>query len=129
VRHLPLLILLGAFVGDVGAQAYTPPAAASPERVATARPPAAAGLPDIEFAADVRMESIEFGSEPRAQVRFTGGPRLDTRHDVVRDALPTPVQPGRAYRGVTVRTTISAKLLEAAAEAAPVSPPTPEDTP
>lgn len=105
--------------------------------VAQAAPPAsAAARPDIQFSATVRMDAIEFGSDPEADVRFTGGPRLDTRHDVERDGLPKPVAAGRTYRDVTVRTTISATLLDPAAEAgaqalaspSPSFPPT-EDAP
>lgn len=106
-------------------------------------------LPDIEFAADVQMRSVTFGSAPAAGVTFTGGPRLDTRHDVERDGLDRPVVPRRTYRNAAVRTTFSATLLDPAAAdpsarvpapaaapaaapdaAAPLDPaPTPEDTP
>lgn len=83
------------------------------------------------------MRSIEFGSTPKADVRIGGGPRLAPRHDVERDGLPTPVAPGRGYRGVTVRTTISATLLDPAPDAAAVdaaapplpTPPIDEDSP
>lgn len=88
-------------------------------------------LPDIEFAADVHMDAIRFDGAPRAHVDFSGGPRLDHRHDVERDGLPRPVIPG-TYRDVTVRTTISATLLDPldapAADAPPASSPN-EDSP
>lgn len=94
--------------------------------------PPPAPLPDIEFAADVHMDRITFGSTPRAHVTFQGGPRLEHRHDVERDGLPTPVRPG-AYRDVTVRTTISATLVDptqlAPSPSASPDTPTPEDAP
>lgn len=126
MRLLPLVALLTPTLALAQAQAQAP----VPAPTAAPTP-----LPDIEFAATVRMESIEFGSEPRAQVRFDGGPRLQTRHDVERDRLPRPVAAGRAYRDATVRTTISATLLDPAldarvdADGAPASPPNDEDTP
>lgn len=93
-------------------------------------PANAAPLPDIEFAADVHMDEIRFGSDPQAHVDFSGGPRLEHRHDVERDGLPTPVKGGATYRDVTVRTTISATLLDPSTDApTPASPPPPEDTP
>ncbi|AXK73294.1 hypothetical protein DWG18_14070 [Lysobacter sp. TY2-98] len=110
------------------------PAAAqeSPSRDATAP------LPDIEFAADVHMDSIRFASDPQAQVTFEGGPNLQQRHEVEREGLPKPVQGGATYRNVTVRTTISATLLDpldpldplaASSDAMPTSPPPPEEHP
>jgi hypothetical protein len=96
-----------------------------------AAPVAPAPLPDIEFAADVHMDSLRFGSDPQARVGFRGGPQLVHRHDVERDGLPRPVNAGTTYRDVTVRTTISATLLDPAL-APPTSdptPPTPEDAP
>ena len=97
---------------------------------ATPAPSASAPLPDIEFAADVHMQSVRFSSAPKAQVTFSGGPNLDTRHDVERDNLPKPVKGGATYRDVTVRTTISATLLDPAdAPPAPDTPPPPEDRP
>ncbi len=90
----------------------------------------AAPLPDIEFAADVHMDSISFGSDPQAGVTFQGGPNLQHRHDVERDGLPTPVHGGSTYRNVSVRTTISATLLDpldASTNATPAPSPTPED--
>lgn len=93
--------------------------AVAPDAPAPAPAPApAAALPDIEFDATVHMDSIRFGSAPQAGVRFSGGPRLDTRHDVERDGLPRPAAAGRSYRDVTVRTTISATLLDPALDAA-----------
>jgi hypothetical protein len=94
------------------------------------QPVAAATRPDIEFAADVHMDSVRFGSDPKARVDFNGGPRLATRHDVERGRLPQPVRAGTTYRDVSVGTVISATLLDPALDAqATVSPPPPEDTP
>lgn len=101
------------------------------QQATTAAPPSAP-LPDIEFAADVHMQSVRFDSDPQAQVTFSGGPRLDTRHDVERENLPKPVAGGTTYRDVTVRTTISATLLDPAAAPdtpTPASLPPPEDRP
>lgn len=100
--------------------------------------PAATVPADVELAADVHMDSIRFGSAPRAGVRVRGGPPLEPRHDVERGDLPEPVATGRTYRNVTVRTTISATLLDPSLAAdgqtpappAPASSPTdPEDSP
>lgn len=127
--------LVAALSMSFSAHAQTPPPDASASKAAEA-PPAAAPLPDIEFSADVHLDSIAFGSAPNAEVRFTGGPLLDTRHDVERDGLPEPVAAGRTYRNVTVRTTISATLLDPAIDAAATgqaspaaSSPTTEDSP
>jgi hypothetical protein len=108
--------------------------ASRPVQAQEATPAAPAALPDIEFAADVSMQSLHFGSDPQAQVTFTGGPNRQTRHDVERDGLPTPVRGGATYRNVTVRTTISATLLDPAGAPAtapadaPISP-SPENRP
>lgn len=127
--------LVAALSMSFAAHAQTPPPETSAFNAAAAAP-AAAPLPDIEFSADVHMDSIAFGSDPKAEVRFTGGPGVDTRHDVERGGLPRPVAAGRTYRNVTVRTTISATLLDPAIEAAATgqaspaaSPPTTEDSP
>lgn len=112
---LPVLLALSASLPAHAQQATT----------------ATAPLPDIEFAADVHMDGITFGSDPQARVTFDGGPRLAHRHDVERDGLPKPVKAGTTYRDVTVRTTISATLLDPAPDAATPSPtpPPPEDAP
>lgn len=113
---LPIVLLL-AIAAPASAQQASPQQDGAP-------------LPDIEFAADVHMDSVRFGSDPQAGVAFTGGPRLEHRHDVERNGLPKPVKPGTTYRNVTVRTTISATLLDPAADAAATeSSPPPEDTP
>lgn len=113
------------------------PACAAAQAQADASASPAPPLPDIGFSADVRMRSIEFAGDPGVRLHFVGGPRLDTRHDVERDGLPAPVQAGRTYRGVTVRTTLGATLLDpaldatvggGAAPATPPSPPTDEDS-
>ncbi|HEY4583913.1 MAG TPA: hypothetical protein VIG88_13805 [Lysobacter sp.] len=103
--------------------------ASLPAQAQQATTAAPATLPDIEFAADVHMRSVRFGSDPAAQVTFSGGPRLDTRHDVERDNLPRPVKGGTTYRDATVRTTISATLLDPAAAPASDTPPPDEDRP
>ncbi len=127
-----LLPALAALLIPVAASAQNAPAPASVATDAPGQPDAtlAPVLPDIEFAADVQMRSISFGAAPQAGVRFTGGPALDTRHDVERDGLPRPVAGGRTYRDVTVRTTISATLLDPAAPAAdrPALPTPDEDS-
>jgi hypothetical protein len=110
---------------------------AGPAALAQQPAPTPAPLPDIEFAADLHMDSIRFGSDPRTSVRLQGGPRIDTRHDVDRGTLADPVRPGRSYRGVTVRTTFSATLLDPAVETASTGlaeapnplPPNDEETP
>lgn len=94
----------------------------------TAAPP-----PDIEFAADVHLDSIRFHDRPRVEVGFPDAPGLSTRHDTERAGIPTPVKARRRYRGVTVRTTISATVLPPAIDAAaaqagaPVSPTNPTE--
>jgi hypothetical protein len=106
--------------------------AATPVHAQQPTSPPPAPRPDIEFAADVHMESLRFDGDPRARVGFEGGPRLEPRHDVEREGLPRPVNAGTTYRNVTVRTTISATLLDPALDATPApapTAPTPEDRP
>lgn len=128
MKPIPLLLLVIA----------TLPVHAQQAAQAPSTPSASAALPDIEFAADVHMDSITFGSAPRAHVDILGGPRLEQRHDVEREGLPTPVKAG-TYHDVTVRTTISATLLDpsldgpapaadATVQTTPTSPPS-KDTP
>ncbi|MGY3266281.1 hypothetical protein [Lysobacter sp. HA35] len=103
--------------------------ASLPALAQQAPPRDTAPLPDIEFAADVHMDSVRFASDPQTHVTFEGGPRLEHRDDVERDGLPTPVRAG-TYNNVTVRTTISATLLDPAVDATTsASSPPPEDRP
>lgn len=117
------LACLACLVAPANAQQPAPAAAGTTPQ--SGAPP----LPDIEFAADVHMDALRVRSTPSARVEFHGGPRLDTRHDVEREGLPTPLVPGR-YRDAGVRVTISASVIDPLSllDAAPAaSSPTPAD--
>lgn len=58
---------------------------------------------DIAITAHVTARELRFETVPNPQVEFTGGPRLKTQWDAVRENLPRPVQPGVTYRDIGIR--------------------------
>jgi hypothetical protein len=70
------------------------------------------GQADIEIVARVGAEEARFDAAPRAQVRFPGSGRRDSRQVTTRKNIDNPVRPGKTYRRVFVETRISSRLLD-----------------
>jgi hypothetical protein len=67
--------------------------------------------PDIEIVARVRPDELRFDAEPKAEVRFPGSGKRDSRQVTARTNIDKPIKPGKTYRRVLVATRISTRLL------------------
>jgi hypothetical protein len=106
------LLALAVACGGAGARSAPAPQRASSDTsgAAFAR---AGGCPvadsaalanaDIAVVADVRAQSVRFGSAPKTHVSFPGAGARDTLSCTDRENLPRPVRPGVTYRNVRVR--------------------------
>ncbi|HVI93369.1 MAG TPA: hypothetical protein VM753_05150 [Anaeromyxobacter sp.] len=90
------------------ALAFALAATPAPEPQAAASAPG--NEPQLELVATVRARSIVFADVPHVSLKFTGpGPRRTTWR-IERVNLPARVQPGVAYRDVTVRLTLTTTM-------------------
>jgi hypothetical protein len=60
-------------------------------------------IPDVDVFASVRAKRLRFETVPETRVRFEGDPGERSSSETARENLPEEVEPGVAYRDVTVR--------------------------